>query len=156
VRNLRTALELRPQNGDGWSILGSVYRQQNKYDDAAAALRKAIELLPAQPGPHITLASVLQEQGRQKEAAAERKKAGELTRVAVNRQRAVFATNAGNALLNKGEIADAIARYQEAIGSDPNYADAHRQLAVAFANQGRLSESAAEKQKAEALATNHP
>jgi len=79
---------------------------------------------PQQPGPHITLASVLQEEGKQDEAAAERKTAADLTRVAVNRQRAMFATNAGNALLSKGQITDAIARNQEAIGSDPSYAEA--------------------------------
>jgi protein O-GlcNAc transferase len=113
-------------------------------------------LLPEQPGAHITLASVLQEQGKQEEAAAERKKAADLTRVAVNRQRATFATNAGNALLGKGAIADAIARYQEAIGSDPNYAEAHRQLAVALLQQGRAVEAAAERQKAEALTAKNP
>jgi protein O-GlcNAc transferase len=156
VRNLRAALELRPRNGDGWSILGSIYRQQGKYEDAAAALKKAIELLPEQPGPHITLASVLQEEGKQDDAVAERKKAADLTRVAVNRQRAVFATNAGNALLNKGQIADAIARYQDAIGSDPNYPEAHRQLSAALAEQGRSAEAAAERQKADALTAKNP
>ena len=156
VGNLRAALALRPQNGDGWSILGSIYRQQGKYDDAAAALRKAIELLPDQPGPHITLAGVLQEEGQQGGAAAERRKAADLTRVAVNRQRAMFATNAGNALLNRGQIADAIERYQEAIGSDPNYAEAHRQLAAALQQQGRMAEAAAERQRADALTAQNP
>ena len=28
--HLKTALRLRPKNGDGWAILGSVYKQQNK------------------------------------------------------------------------------------------------------------------------------
>jgi len=156
VRNLRAALELRPQNGDGWSILGSIYRQQGKYDEASAALKKAIELVPKQPGPHITLASVLQEEGKQDEAMAERKKAADLTRVAVNRQRAMFATNAGNALLGKGAIADAIAHYQEAITSDPNYAEAHRQFAAALLQQGRVTEAATERQKADALAAKNP
>ena len=156
MHNLRTALELRPENGDGWSILGSIFRQQGKYDDAAEALRKAIQLLPQQPGPHVTLASVLQEEGKQDEAAAERKTAADLTRVAVNRQRATFATNAGNALLSKGQITDAIARYREAIGSDPNYAAAHRQLATALTEQGRITEAAAERQKADALTAKNP
>ncbi len=92
------------------------------------ALRKAIELLPQQPGPHITLAGVLQEEGKTAEAAEERKQAAALTRVAVNQQRAVFSTNAGNVLLSKGRIADAISDYRDAIGSDPGYAEAHRQI----------------------------
>jgi tetratricopeptide (TPR) repeat protein len=68
----------------------------------------------------------------------------------------MFATNAGNALLSKGQIADAIARYQEAIGSDPNYAEAHRQLGAALAEQGRAAEAEAERQKAEELNAKNP
>lgn len=149
---LRHTLELRPQNGDAWAVLGSVYKQDNKLAEAADALRHAITLLPNQPGPHITLAGVLADQGKKADAAAERKQAAELTRVAVNRQRATFATNTGNMLLAKGQVADAIERYQEAVTSDPNYADAHTGLAMALARQGRTAEAATEREKAAALA----
>jgi Flp pilus assembly protein TadD len=149
---LRHTLELRPQNGDAWAVLGSVYKQDNKLAEAADALRHAIALLPNQPGPHITLAGVLTDQGQKAEAAAERKQAAELTRVAVNRQRATFATNTGNMLLAKGQVADAIDRYQEAVTSDPSYADAHTALATALARQGRTAEAAAEREKAAAVA----
>jgi Flp pilus assembly protein TadD len=149
---LRHMLELRPQHGDAWAVLGSVYKQDNKLPEAADALRHAIALLPNQPGPHITLAGVLAEQGQKTEAAAERKQAGELTRVAVNRQRATFATNTGNMLLAKGQVADAIDRYQEAVTSDPGYADAHTGLATALERQGRTAQAAAERAKAAALA----
>jgi len=149
---LRHMLELRPQNGDAWAVLGSVYKQDNKLPEAADALRHAIALLPNQPGPHITLASVLADQGQKAEAAAERKQAAELTRVAVNRQRATFATNTGNMLLAKGQVADAIDRYQEAVTSDPSYADAHIGLASALERQGRTAEAATERAKAVALA----
>jgi len=50
----------------------------------------------------------------------------------------------------------AIARYQEAIGSDPSYAEAHRQLATALTEQGRITEAAAERQKADALTAKNP
>jgi protein O-GlcNAc transferase len=148
---LRHTLELRPQNGDAWAVLGSVYKQDNKLPEAADALRHAITLLPNQPGPHITLASVLSDQGQKAEAAAERKEAAALTRVAVSRQRATFATNTGNMLLAKGQVADAIERFQEAVTSDPDFADAHRGLAAALERQGRRAEAAAEREKAVAL-----
>ncbi len=151
---LRHTLELRPQNGDAWAILGSVYKQQNKLPEAADALQHAITLLPAQPGPHITLAGVLSQEGKRDEAAAERKAAAELTRVAVNRQRATFATNTGNMLLAKGQVADAIERFQEAVTSDPGFAEAHTGLATALARQGRAADAAAEREKAAALTSN--
>jgi protein O-GlcNAc transferase len=144
--HLKTALKLRPKNGDGWAILGSVYKQQNKL--ASDALQKAIEVMPEQPGPHVTLASVLAQQGQSTEAAKERKKAAELTRMAVNRQRATFAANTGSMLLLKNQITDAIERYQEAVASDPTYIEAHRGLATALARAGRAAEADAERQKA--------
>ena len=107
--------------------------------------------MPTLP-PHITLAGVLTDQGQKAEAAAERKQAAEMTRVAVNRQRATFATNTGNMLLAKGQVADAIDRYQEAVTSDPSYADGHTGLAAALERQGRTTEAAAERAKAAALA----
>ena len=148
---LRAALALRPANGDGWAILGSVLKQLNKQDEAVEALRKAVELLPNQPGAHVTLAGVLAEQGKRDEAAAERKIAAGLSRAAVNRQRAMLSTNAGNQLLQRGKIADAVSQYQDAITADPGYAEAHAQLALAYARQGRADEAAAERKKADAL-----
>lgn len=145
---LRAALVLRPTNGDGWAILGSVLKQLEKRDEAEAALRKAIELLPNQPAAHITLAAVLAEEGKHDEASAERKIAANLSRTAVNRQRAMLNTNAGNQLLQRGEIADAVSRFQDAIAADPNYPEAHAQLALAYDRQGRTADAAAERRKA--------
>ncbi len=148
---LHTALQLRPDNGDGWALLGSVYHQNHQLTQAVEALTQAIRLLPNQPGPHITLAGVFSEQGKQDEASAERKTAASLTRAAVNHQRATFATNSGNMLLAKGQVADAVQRYQEAVANDPNYAEAHRALAIALARQGRADEAESENKKAAEL-----
>ena len=106
---------------------------------------------PKVPGPHITLAAVLAEEGRRQEAADERKVAAGLSRTAVNRQRATLSTNAGNQLLQRGEIADAVSQYLDAIAADPSYAEAHVQLGIAYARQGRAQDAAAEQQKAKAL-----
>jgi Flp pilus assembly protein TadD len=60
--------------------------------------------------------------------------------------------NAGNQLLLKGQIADAVARYQEAVTADPTFADPHAQLAIAYDRQGRNADAAAEREKAASLA----
>ncbi len=151
AKSLRVALALRPNNGDGWAILGSVLKQLNEPEEAIPALRRAMELLPAQPGPRITLAAVLAEQGKRDEAAALRKEAADLSRVAVNRQRASFSMNAGNQLLLRGQIGDAVGRFEEAIAADPSLAEAHRQLAVAYDREGRAGDASAERAKADAL-----
>ena len=74
-----------------------------------------------------------------------------LARSAVSRQRSNFAMNAGNQLMLRGQIADAIARYQESIAADPTFAEPHSQLAIAYERQGRADEAAAEHTKADAL-----
>jgi len=80
-----------------------------------------------------------------------RKHSAELSRAAVNRQRATFALNAGNQLLLKGQIADAISRYQESIAADPTFAGPHAHLAVAYDRQGRIQDAAAERARATEL-----
>jgi protein O-GlcNAc transferase len=52
----------------------------------------------------------------------------------------------------RGQIADAIARYQESITADPTFAEPHLQLAIAYERQGRMEDAAAERAKAKSLA----
>jgi tetratricopeptide (TPR) repeat protein len=169
VVELRKAVALRPLNGDAWAILGSTLKQDSRLEEAADALKKAIPLLPGQPGPRVTLAGVLADQastlssaadaseaaGDQQKASALRAQVKELralARSAVSRQRANFAMNAGNQLMLRGQIADAVARYQEAIAADSTFAEPHNQLAIAYERQGRAEEAAAERAKATSLA----
>ena len=179
VTELKKTVALRPDDGNAWAILGSTLKQDNRLDEAREALEKAIPLQPGQPGPLVTLAGVLSDQAAgiasqadaaeaagdpgkaeglrgdaarlRGEAARYRKESAQLSRAAVDRQRANFALNAGNQLLVKGQIADAIARYQESIAADATFADPHRQLAVAYDRQGRAQEAAAERAHAEEL-----
>jgi tetratricopeptide (TPR) repeat protein len=151
ARELNISLKLRPENGDGWATLGSVDNKLDKLPEAEAALKEAVRQLPQQPDPHLTLAAVLAKENQPAEAAAERKTAAGLMRTNMNRQRAEVATNSGNSLLKSGKIDDAIAQFREALSYDANYAEAHSGLAKALEQQGRGTEAAAERQKAEAL-----
>lgn len=74
----------------------------------------------------------------------------------MNRQRATVSTNSGNSLLQKGQVRDAIERYQEALSEDPSYAEAHRGLAKALERQGKTAEAAVERQKAAELVKPKP
>jgi Flp pilus assembly protein TadD len=54
-------------------------------------------------------------------------------------------------MMAKGQVADAVERYREAVSSDPNNAEAHRGLAIALARQGQTAEAESESKKAAAL-----
>ena len=86
------------------------------------------------------------------QAAEYRRQGADLARSAVSRQRASFALNAGNQLMLRGQIADAVSRYQEYIAADPTFAEPHTQLAFAYDRQGRAQDAAAERAKATELA----
>jgi tetratricopeptide (TPR) repeat protein len=84
-------------------------------------------------------------------AADYRHEGAELSRAAVSRQRSTFALNAGNQLLLRGQIAEAVSRYQEAIAADGTFAEPHRQMAIALERQGRGQDAAVEREKAREL-----
>ena len=151
ARELSLAMKLHPDNADGWATLGSLYRKMDKLPEAADALREAIRQAPDQPDSHLTLATVLAQEGNATEAAVERKKGAELERVVMHRQRATVSTNSGNALLQKGQVTDAIERFKEALSEDPDYPEAHRGFANALERQGKNAEAATERQRAEKL-----
>jgi tetratricopeptide (TPR) repeat protein len=151
AQQLEAALKLHNQNGQGWSTLGNVYLKLDKLPEAASALRNAIQQLPDQADPHLLLANVLVKQGNVAEAADERKVAAELMREHMNRQRAEIAAGSGKSLLAQGKIDEAIAEFRNALGFDPKYVEAHRDLADALDKQGKTQEADAERARAKAL-----
>ena len=151
-RDLERTISLRPDNGEAWSLLGTVYKNASEPTKAQDALHHAIALQPEQPGPHITLASVLAEGGDKDGAAAERKIAADLSRKAVSRQRSQFALDSGRALLAQGKVDQALTQLQTAVAAEPARAETHLVYAEALSRAGRKAEALAERQKAESLA----
>jgi tetratricopeptide (TPR) repeat protein len=59
--------------------------------------------------------------------------------------------NAGNLLLEDGNVDGAIARFEAAIVLDPDYPEAHHNLGVAFRRAGRRSDAVRELRRATGL-----
>jgi tetratricopeptide (TPR) repeat protein len=153
---LEASLKLHPQNGDGWATLGSVYNKLDRLPEAVTALQEAIKQRPDQADPHLTLAAVLVKQNQAAQAAEERKTAANLMRAAMNYQRAEVATNSGKSLLKDGKLDDAVVEFRNAISFDPEYAEAHAELASALEKQGKTAEAAAERACANAIENSAP
>jgi tetratricopeptide (TPR) repeat protein len=59
--------------------------------------------------------------------------------------------NSGNLLLEDGDVAGAITRFEAAILLDPDYPEAHHNLGVAFRRAGRRSDAVRELRRATGL-----
>jgi tetratricopeptide (TPR) repeat protein len=59
--------------------------------------------------------------------------------------------NAGNLLLEAGDIPGAITRFEAAIALDPDYPEAHHNLGVAYRRAGRRSDAVRELRRATGL-----
>jgi tetratricopeptide (TPR) repeat protein len=151
IARLRQATILAPQNGDAWSLLGSLLKDSGDGPAAADALRHAIALEPEQPSLHIQLAALDAQAGRSADAAAERKIAADLSRAAMNQQRASFALKSGRSLLEQNKLPEALLQLTNAAQADPKLAEPHRLLAEIYTRQGKPADAALERKQAAAL-----
>ena len=110
-------------------MLGIIFMQQSKLEDAAVALRKAIDVKPDYPEANFALGTVMQQQGNFAGA------------IAALRQALVYAPKApeihnalGNALRQTGEIESARVEFQEA--ARLNKIKSNQQAAMFATNTG--------------------
>ena len=120
---------------------------EKKGDDAGAeaAYKKAIAADPKLPDPYAALATLYNKQQKFDQAAEMSKKANELSGGAGGNASVVF--NEGIIFWNQSKIAEAKARFEQAIKLDPKMADAHYWLGMALINEGELKGAAASFEK---------
>jgi len=148
---LRRAVALQPANGDAWALLGNVLKDAGDAAGAMDALKKASELEPDQPSLHVELAALDTAAGEKDEAAAERKLAAEMSRKAMNQQKASFALKSAKALLDQGKVPEAVIQLNNAVAAEPASAEPHRLLAEAYEKQGNAAAAANERKTADSL-----
>ncbi len=151
VNELRKAIAAKPDYAEAFYTLGTVLKQQSKFQESADALREAIRLEPDFAGAHTTLAAVLRQLGDTPGAVSEARLGAELAKQKTDFQAAVFATNSGRRLRNLGDLDAAISQFRAAIQAVADYAPAHFELAIALRQSGKKQEAAEEFQKAATL-----
>jgi tetratricopeptide (TPR) repeat protein len=141
VENFRKASEIDPKQSVIWANLAESLvglsqtktgeEQAKVLEEAVATYGKALEIKPDDAGMHNNLALALARQKKFPEARAELEKAAALDPANGGR----YYYNLGAILTNISQPDPAMESFRKAIELDPNYADAHYQLAVAMSSK---------------------
>jgi Flp pilus assembly protein TadD len=137
IAKFNAAAAVIPNCADCYYNIGVSYMAKKDEKQAEEAWKKALELKPDNSDAASALATLYNNQKRFDEAAAMSAKAA--GGAGGGSADAVY--NQGIILWNQGKVAEAKAKFEEALKSDPNYADAHYQMGMALLNEGKLPDA---------------
>jgi predicted TPR repeat methyltransferase len=135
-----------PDHPFGWKVLGAVFKQTGRLQEALIANQKAISSSTNDAQVYSNLGLTLQELGRLEEAETSYKKA-----IAIKSNFSEAYGNLGITLKELGKLEDAAASYSKAIAIKPEYAEAHNNLGNTLNKLGRLEDAAESYGKAIAI-----
>ena len=134
--HLEEAVKLDPENNNAHYHLGVVEVQLHQWKEAVDHLQKSIELQIPLAEAHFELAKALRGVGQADRAAEEMKTYQQLKKARESTQAAESAIALGDKDLESGKTDEAIAKYREAIESQPNDALSRYKLSVALRKAG--------------------
>ena len=134
--HLEEAVKLDPENNNAHYHLGVVEVQLHQWKEAVDHLQKSIELQIPLAEAHFELAKALRGVGQADRAAEEMKTYQQLKKARESTQAAESAIALGDKDLESGKTDEAIAKYREAIESQPNDALSRYKLSVALRRAG--------------------
>jgi tetratricopeptide (TPR) repeat protein len=138
IEKFRAAIAMAPSCFDCHFNIGVAYMAKKDEKAAEAAWKQALELKADYAEALNALSTLYNNQKRFDEAAAMSAKAAAAGGGGANAD-ATF--NQGIILWNQGKIAEAKAKFEETIKTNPSHADAHFQLGMALLNEGKLPEA---------------
>ena len=136
------AIQLDEENFDAHATLGLV---KSSYLEAGAAaeFQRALEINPSYATAHHWYAFELWRTNRHEDALAEMGRARQLDPISP-----IIATDTAVFLISAGQIDEAVRLLQRTIELAPDFSEAHRTLAVAYAQQKNFSAAMVEAHKA--------
>lgn len=137
-------VEVFPDSGLAWKIIGSIFQIQGDYEACLPATRKAIFLNPDDASNHNNLGVALMALGQLVQSEESFQKA---ISIAPHYSKAIV--NLAESLLLQGKWSDAQATCLHAIELDPNDAAAYISLGKSLEAQGMLSEAQASYYRAD-------
>lgn len=138
IARFTAAAALMPNCHDCYYNIGVSQMAKKDEKQAEESWKKSLEIKPDYAEAMNALATLYNNQKRFDEAAAMSAKVASAGGGGGSVD-AVY--NQGIILWNQGKIAEAKAKFEEALKADPNYADAHYQMGMALLNEGKLPEA---------------
>lgn len=159
IVHFQKALAMDSSYADAHYNLGTAFFQKEQFERAIAQYQKAMAIQPGYQDArdnlgiaHLNFGLMLSKEGKISEAITN-------CQMAVKFHPSAEAYNdLGNLLLKTGRLDEAIVQYQKALALEPDGAEFHRNISIAFFEAGRRKEAIASAERALQLAnaqTNH-
>ncbi|MBD2187884.1 tetratricopeptide repeat protein [Pseudanabaena mucicola] len=126
LKNYQRSLAINPDLASAHERIGAIYQQQGNVMDAIASFSKAVQLDPQSLDAQLGLGNAYQQMGWAELAITHFQTALE---IAPDRFLAEYHCKLGDSLKERGKIAAAIASYERAIATNPDYLDGYRAIA---------------------------
>jgi len=156
IRELEEAAKPDYPAAEIYLTLGKVYLRKVQVERAVKLFQKAVTVAPSLPEGHLRLAQAYRLKRQPEQALKELSLAtpeGQrlLSNAYYQQLQAEVFFERGLVLQEKGEFAQAVEAYMNALELNPNHGPTHRQLAEALLRQGQYSRAAEHAAKAEEL-----
>jgi tetratricopeptide (TPR) repeat protein len=132
IKNYQRALAINPDLAAAHERIGSIDQQEGNVMEAIASFSKAIQLDPQSLAAQLGLGNAYQQMGWAELAITHFQKALELH---PDRFLAEYHCKLGDSLKERGKITEAIASYERAIATNPDYVDGYRAIAQMYMRQ---------------------
>ena len=138
IEHLEKSVQINPEFDKAYNLLGLVYLDTQRFEDAVRMFRRALVNNPYFTDVHNNLGTAFRKMGKYSTALEEFGKALENDTYGTP-QKVHF--NIGRTYLDMGRPEEAIASLKEAVSITPNYGKARLELAKTFRGMGRHSEA---------------
>jgi tetratricopeptide (TPR) repeat protein len=132
LKNYQRALAINPEFAPAHERIGTIHQQQGNAMEAIASFSQAVHFDPTSLGAQLGLGNVYQQMGWAELAITHFQKALEFH---PDRFLAEYHCKLGDSLKERGKISEALASYERAIATNPDYADGYRAIALVYLRQ---------------------